>query len=251
MTFPESFIHDILMVGADIAGGLHAVEHAIIAIFPLFARCDRWDLGGASYSRHPDSDQAEIFIYDGYPGGIGLVEKGFAALKEIIKTAHDLISDCPCADGCPACIHSPKCGSGNEPLSKKAAIKLLEFLNSRDFSKRKIKQQIATKTTSAQKTTEQKKSDNLVFFDIETQFLSYEVGGWNNCDKMKLSVAVTYSTGKEEYRSFPEEKVMDLLDELLSADLVIGFNIRRFDYVVLQPYFQYQLQNIPDRKSVV
>ncbi len=86
---------------------------------------------------------------------------------------------------------------------------------------------------------------NLVFFDIETQFLSYEIGGWNNCHRMKLSVAVTYNTKDGEFRSFEEEQTDKLLAELQSADLVIGFNINRFDYVVLQPYYKFNLHSLP------
>jgi len=112
----------------DLAGGLHAVEHAAIAILPLFALCDRNDIGGVSTTLHPDTGRAQVFIYDAYPGGIGIAEKGFDLIKRLWQATLKAISECPCEDGCPGCIHSPKCGNNNKPLDKKAARVLLEGL---------------------------------------------------------------------------------------------------------------------------
>jgi len=114
--------------GLDFHGGLHAVEHAMIGILPLFAMCDRMDIGGLSTPDHPDTRRPEIFIYDSVPGGVGIAEKGFSLLRSLWQTALSLIVECPCQDGCPACIQSPKCGNNNEPLDKKAAIMILEQL---------------------------------------------------------------------------------------------------------------------------
>ncbi len=112
----------------DFAGGLHAAEHAAIAILPLFALCDRNDIGGVSTLFHPDTGRAQIFIYDAYPGGIGIAEKGFDLVEELWQATLKTITECPCQEGCPSCIQSPKCGNNNNPLDKKAAQVLLEGL---------------------------------------------------------------------------------------------------------------------------
>ncbi|UCF68342.1 MAG: DUF1998 domain-containing protein, partial [Acidobacteriota bacterium] len=110
------------------AGSLHAMEHAAIGLFPLLAICDRWDLGGISYAHHPQIDVPAVFIYDGWPGGVGLAKTGYERAESLVDRTHALIADCPCEDGCPACIHSPKCGSGNTPLDKLGAVELLDVL---------------------------------------------------------------------------------------------------------------------------
>ncbi|TET67261.1 MAG: DEAD/DEAH box helicase [Dehalococcoidia bacterium] len=115
----------------DFAGGLHAVEHAAIGILPLFALCDRNDIGGVSTPLHPDTGRAQIFIYDAYPGGIGIAEKGFDMIAELWQATLRAIAECPCQEGCPSCIQSPKCGNNNQPLDKKAAQILLEGLLAR------------------------------------------------------------------------------------------------------------------------
>jgi DEAD/DEAH box helicase domain-containing protein len=112
----------------DFAGGLHATEHAAIAILPLFALCDRNDIGGVSTPLHPDTGKPQVFIYDAYPGGIGIAEKGFDLVEELWQTTLSAIKECPCEEGCPSCIQSPKCGNNNKPLDKKAAQVLLEGL---------------------------------------------------------------------------------------------------------------------------
>jgi DEAD/DEAH box helicase domain-containing protein len=112
----------------DLAGGLHAAEHAAIAMLPLFALCDRNDIGGVSTTLHPDTGRAQIFIYDAYPGGVGIAEKGFDLITELWQTTLRSIRECPCQEGCPSCIQSPKCGNNNEPLDKRAAQLLLEGL---------------------------------------------------------------------------------------------------------------------------
>jgi DEAD/DEAH box helicase domain-containing protein len=113
---------------SDLAGGLHAAEHAAIAILPLFALCDRNDIGGVSTPLHPDTGRAQIFIYDAYPGGIGIAERGFDIVEELWYATLKVIAECLCQEGCPSCIQSPKCGNNNKPLDKKAAQILLEGL---------------------------------------------------------------------------------------------------------------------------
>jgi DEAD/DEAH box helicase domain-containing protein len=107
-------------------GSLHATEHAQIAVLPLIAMCDRWDIGGLSTNMHPQTGQATIFIYDGHPGGVGITRTAFERFEELCRDAHRLIAECPCTAGCPSCVQSPKCGNLNEPLSKAGAVLLLE-----------------------------------------------------------------------------------------------------------------------------
>jgi len=114
--------------GLNFLGGIHAVEHAAIGILPLFAMCDRWDIGGISTPRHPDTDAAQIFIYDGFPGGVGIAEKGFELLPDLWRATLDVIVACPCDAGCPSCVQSPKCGNFNQPLDKRAARVILTRL---------------------------------------------------------------------------------------------------------------------------
>jgi DEAD/DEAH box helicase domain-containing protein len=115
-------------------GALHAVEHAQIAVLPLIAMCDRWDIGGLSTNLHPQTGGPTIFIYDGHPGGIGIARTAFQRFEELCSDAYRLISECPCKDGCPSCVQSPKCGNLNEPLSKAGARLLLEGMFRRSAS---------------------------------------------------------------------------------------------------------------------
>jgi DEAD/DEAH box helicase domain-containing protein len=125
---PREWAGHLAQRGWDFRGGLHAVEHAAIGLLPLFAMCDRWDIGGLSTPMHPDTEKPQIFIYDGYPGGVGITEQGFDLLTDLWAATLAAIKDCPCDDGCPSCIYSPKCGNNNEPLDKRAAIWILESL---------------------------------------------------------------------------------------------------------------------------
>ena len=109
-------------------GSLHATEHAQIAVLPLIAMCDRWDIGGLSTNFHPQTGAPTIFLYDGHPGGIGIARTAFARFEELCEDARRLIAECPCASGCPSCVQSPKCGNLNEPLHKAGARALLEQL---------------------------------------------------------------------------------------------------------------------------
>jgi DEAD/DEAH box helicase domain-containing protein len=109
-------------------GTLHATEHAQIAVLPLIAMCDRWDIGGLSTNLHPQTGRATIFIYDGHPGGVGISRRAFLEFERLVDDARRLVSECPCADGCPSCVQSPKCGNLNEPLSKAGARTLLQWM---------------------------------------------------------------------------------------------------------------------------
>ncbi len=119
---PDEMLADL----DDPLGALHAAEHALISVLPLHAMCDRWDIGGLSTNLHPGTGRPTIFIYDGHPGGIGITRRGYDGFAALVRDARDVIRDCPCSDGCPSCVQSPKCGNLNEPLSKHGALRLME-----------------------------------------------------------------------------------------------------------------------------
>jgi len=121
---PEAIVSGDLPLDR-LLGALHAAEHAQIAVLPLLAMCDRWDIGGLSTNLHPQTGGPTIFIYDGHPGGIGITRRGFLAFDALVDDAHRLIGECPCEKGCPSCVQSPKCGNLNEPLSKLGAAQLM------------------------------------------------------------------------------------------------------------------------------
>jgi DEAD/DEAH box helicase domain-containing protein len=102
-----------------------APNHAQIAVLPLLAMCDRWDIGGLSTNAHQQTHRPTIFIYDGHPGGVGITRQGYRSFERLVADAHRLIAECRCKRGCPSCVQSPKCGNLNEPLSKGGARALL------------------------------------------------------------------------------------------------------------------------------
>ena len=125
---PEEIREEVEAEGLDFGGGLHAVEHAMIAMSPIFAMCDRWDVGGLSTPLHPDTGEPTIFIYDGFEGGIGISETLYSKIKPLWEKTLELIENCECQEGCPSCIYSPKCGNENKPLDKKAAKIILQHI---------------------------------------------------------------------------------------------------------------------------
>jgi DEAD/DEAH box helicase domain-containing protein len=114
-----------------LVSSLHAAEHALIALLPLWAMCDRWDIGGLSTNVHFQTGSPTVFVYDGHPGGVGITERGFAAFEGWVNDTAQLVTGCPCDHGCPSCVQSPKCGNLNEFLDKVGAATLLGRMVSR------------------------------------------------------------------------------------------------------------------------
>jgi DEAD/DEAH box helicase domain-containing protein len=128
-TIPLDAVRSAGIQPSELLGTVHAAEHALIGMLPLFTICDRWDVGGVSTALHQHTGEPTIFIYDGYPGGAGIAELAFDAATRHIAETHALVSDCRCDEGCPSCVQSPKCGNWNEYLDKHGARKLLALMN--------------------------------------------------------------------------------------------------------------------------
>ncbi|MBW2604254.1 MAG: DEAD/DEAH box helicase [Deltaproteobacteria bacterium] len=277
-------------------GGIHAIEHAAIGIFPLLVMADRNDLGGISTPLHPQVGSAAVFIYDGIPGGAGLSRQAFKKAKDLLENTLDVIHACPCETGCPSCVHSPKCGSGNRPIDKASAIFLLKKLISAQdaatpepypadtrskekefrspekvtsFQKTKAvmyrgkksagykgrlrKRMLARrrtfkeacKTPSIAKVPVKESDTRFCIFDIETQRSAQEVGGWHRADLMKMSCAVLYDSKKNKYFEYLDGQVDQLIEHFKKCDLVVGFNVKQFDFRVLAGYSDFNFEKLP------
>lgn len=247
-------------------GAIHALEHAAIGILPLLVMTDRNDLGGISTPMHPQVAAPAVFIYDGLPGGAGLTREAFEHADELFARTLDVITSCACETGCPACVHSPKCGSGNRPIDKAGARFLLEAVlaaapetqgNGPSIS-------VSTATISAvfkpqtsafvpahragggndmpEHASEQpsmnpaQRPPHFGVLDVETRFSAEEVGGWHKADRMGVSVAILYDSADESFTAYEQQDLPQMAARLADFDLVVGFNILRFDYAVLGPH---------------
>lgn len=287
-------------------GGIHAVEHAAIGIFPLLVMADRNDLGGISTPYHHQVGRAAIFIYDGIAGGAGLSRQAFREIEQLLVRTLETVAGCPCENGCPACVHSPKCGSGNRPIDKTAAHFILQRLSrqadktdrvtvgavdkpdqtqTEDRPKAPLTARKPETATSARKTGKERlrllrrqkrrkrkpattKPVDLMgaakpvhktpspavgpapdihfgVFDIETQLSAREVGGWHRADLMRVSCIVLYDSKDRVFHEYLEAQVEGLIDHLQRLDLVIGFNVKKFDYRVLSGYSAFNFQSLP------
>ncbi len=157
--------------GLHFMGGIHALEHAAISMFPLFALCDRDDIGGISTPYHEQVCGPAVFIYDGHPGGVGLARHMFGRIEELLEKTRSLVKECECEEGCPSCIHSPKCGSGNKPLDKIACLRVLDYLldpatleRDRERQKRAASEPVAQSRTIAVPSSAKKKPPRPVIF---------------------------------------------------------------------------------------
>lgn len=228
-------------------GGIHAMEHAAIGVFPLLVMADRNDLGGISTPFHEQLGSAAIFIYDGIPGGAGLSTQAYERAEALLEYTLNMIEQCECEQGCPSCVHSPKCGSGNRPIDKSSAIFLLKEI--KDYRNKGSKRKpITTKVKKAESEvlikTKRTAQSNYCVIDIETQRSAQEVGGWHRADRMGISCIVMYDSNKDTYLDFSENQVQELIDTMKQFDLIIGFNIVKFDYLVLRSYTEFDFRKL-------
>jgi DEAD/DEAH box helicase domain-containing protein len=261
-------------------GGIHATEHAVIGLFPLLAIAERGDVGGISYTGHPQLACPAIFVYDGVPGGAGLAERGYADLESLLERTYELIRDCACEGGCPGCIQSPQCGNGNKPLDKAAAkLTLQALLGASTLDSLGLKpapdrsdERLPVFPVSVANVPRgdrrgivragnvdpvdpkgailpaapalRRGGEKIMVFDLETQRSAEDVGGWGNTDRMGLALGVVYDVRLGVYRTYFEADVHRLLLDLVMADCVVGFNIDRFDLPVLSAYTDWDLKRI-------
>jgi DEAD/DEAH box helicase domain-containing protein len=244
---PRSIYDAVESKGLDFMGGIHAMEHAAIGIFPLLVMADRNDLGGLATLYHPQLKCSAVFIYDGIPGGAGLNREAFGRADRLLDNTLKVIQGCGCESGCPSCVQSPKCGSGNRPIDKTAAVNILEQL--KHTAKPHAPQNNGMthqKHAAPQSRAHQKALQNLHYgvFDLETQRSAAEVGGWHRAELMKISCAVLYDSKEDRYIDFLENQIPRFVEYLQTFDLVIGFNIKRFDYQVLKGYTDFDFTKL-------
>jgi DEAD/DEAH box helicase domain-containing protein len=244
LTIPETLPDLVRERGGDFMGAIHAAEHAMIALFPLLAICDRGDIGGISYTFHPQVGAPAIFIYDGHEGGAGLSARGFGDLEALLGRTADLLRGCPCEDGCPSCVQSPKCGNGNQPLDKEHAALVLEILLGRaplpaGTPRARPRPVVPIEPRERERTAPAAIAAGAevcgtVYLDLETQRSAEEVGGWGNIAAMKMALAITWDDRTGRYRTYLEKDLDTLLADLHGAARVVGYNIDRFDLEVLR-----------------
>jgi DEAD/DEAH box helicase domain-containing protein len=259
--------------GENFMGALHASEHAAISLFPLLALCDRGDIGGISLAFHPQVGTGAVFIYDGHPGGVGIAARGFEDLLELLGRTLALVEGCPCETGCPSCIQSPKCGNGNRPLDKRGAARALRLLLGGEAPALPwgAPQPLDLRSLASfargapdeppdepEKALEEpapsvpaepspprgpafvpamaSRLAQTILFDLETLRSAADVGGWGNAHRMGVAIGVLCHLEEGRFEVYFEDRVRDLVEELRRATLVIGFNIKRFDYRVLSGY---------------
>jgi DEAD/DEAH box helicase domain-containing protein len=255
IAIPESVRRQVEGEMAHFMGGIHALEHAAIGMMPLLVLTDRNDLGGISIPFHPQVGSAAVFIYDGLPGGCGLAEQAYARYEELLERTLAVIRDCACENGCPACVHSPKCGSGNRPIAKGAAQMVLEEIMRGTAPEKAVTPELpaARLCVNASPATAQQnvpaftlpRGFRYAVLDLETRRSAQEVGGWHRADQMGASCVVVYDSGTGDFRDYREDDVPRLVGDLVEFDLVVGFNILRFDYAVLGGLSRFDFSSLP------
>ncbi|MEW5774119.1 MAG: DEAD/DEAH box helicase [Thermodesulfobacteriota bacterium] len=246
-------------------GGIHALEHAAIGILPLLVMTDRNDLGGISTPYHPQVGAAAVFVYDGMPGGVGLTRQAFGMAEELLSRTLCAIVSCACELGCPSCVHSPKCGSGNRPIDKAAARAILEAIRSAPaptvedqgiLTERPTERPTENHTESqTEESTEEPMPQPVPpatappvrygVLDLETRRSAQEVGGWSRADRMGVSCAVLYDSGRDEFLVYAQDEIPRLVEDIRAVDLVVGFNLKRFDYQVLAGVSDFDFASLP------
>lgn len=256
LEIPENTKNELENSHLHFMGGIHALEHTMIGTFPLLILCDRNDIGGISCPAHFQTAGAAVFIYDGYPGGVGLCSEAFERVGELLKQAGRTVESCHCETGCPSCVHSPKCGSGNRPIDKEACLWLTRLLlnpEKKRFTKENFKEiiNISTPDSDIKACAGKKKRKGMAIlpshygvFDLETKYSAAEVGGWHNADKMGISVAVVYDSLLDDFVTYLEDEVDRLIEHLFQLELIVGFNNRRFDNSVLTGYTNRNLNDL-------
>jgi DEAD/DEAH box helicase domain-containing protein len=284
---PDALRRETEQLYMHFMGGIHALEHAAIGILPLLILTDRNDLGGISTPLHPQVGSAAVFIYDSVPGGVGLSRQAYTLAGELLLRTRALVTSCPCETGCPACVHSPKCGSGNRPIDKNVAAFLLGRLT-RDTGlspeirpapnspllppaaeptsvppERRGQAQAAlppNPDTPPQPLDFVTLQDSLrarapdrsptapvryAVLDLETCRSASDVGGWHKAREMGVSCAVLYDSAGERFLSFSSREIPSLVGHLVEFDLIVGFNISRFDYAVLSGCSRFDFHSLP------
>ncbi|MCF6290418.1 MAG: DEAD/DEAH box helicase [Desulfobacterales bacterium] len=242
---PDAVAQEVQARRLHFMGGIHAIEHAAIGIFPLLVLCDRNDVGGIAYPFHPQLKKPAIFIYDGHPGGIGLARQAFNRAEELLANTLDTIRSCGCEIGCPSCVHSPKCGSGNRPMDKKGAQIILELLGRETGVV--AEKPVATKVIHKKTRTIRRAVDSIHYgvFDLETIRSADAVGGWHRAERMGVSVAVLYDSATDTFTPYLEHQLDAFIARLQGLGLVVGFNTLRFDNRVLSAYTSFDLARLP------
>jgi DEAD/DEAH box helicase domain-containing protein len=235
-------------------GSIHAVEHAMKSLFPLLALSNRTDVGGICYPLHPQLRKGAVFIYDYHPGGIGLAEKGFVMLDQLLDMTLDMVANCDCERGCPSCIHFPTCGAGNVPLDKAGCMHLLNVLTGRhsiDLStlpSTDLEDEpplfAAWEAPEEEEQVVAAQGPRIVVFDLETQRSAAEVGGWDRAHLMRMSIGIVWDSHQQNFTTYFEKDVDALVTHLQAADLVVGFNVMGFDYSVLRGYTRFDFKRL-------
>jgi DEAD/DEAH box helicase domain-containing protein len=247
-------------------GGIHAMEHAAIGIMPLLVMTDRNDLGGISIPFHDQVQSAAVFVYDAVPGGLGLCRRAFDQADRFLRATLETITACHCDTGCPSCVHSPKCGSGNRPIDKHAAREILEQIISGSADPPPVRMPVSSEIqvqethrpfsagglTShpfpnplPEKSLAETASLRYGVLDIETRRSAAEVGGWNRAEKMGVSCAVLYDSQSGKFHDYTQDQVPALCDHLVQLDRVVGFNLIKFDYKVLAGIHEFDFHGLP------
>lgn len=227
-------------------GSLHGLEHAMIALAPLHTLCDAADLGGITFPEHAQVAGGAVFVYDAYPGGIGLAARTYELLPTLLANVLQRVGDCRCDTGCPGCVHSPRCGAGNYPLDKRGTVAALHLLLGRagttaaataaPAATLAAPRPPAAILTPADRGWVAAAAPRVVYFDLETLRSAADVGGWRRIDRMGMALGVVFDDSTAAFTTYFESQAAELVAHLESADLVVGFNTVGFDYHVLRAY---------------